>query len=117
MGAIEYLPLGSVVVIRGSVRKTMVIARGLAAEFGSETSMFDYAGCLYPEGLMGDQLAYFNHADIGQVVFEGFSDDDDALMVKNIQAWAEGVPYRRADPEEINRRAGVVAAGGEARDG
>ncbi len=84
MEPVEFLPLGSVVIVRGAVRKTVVIARGLAAQIAGQTKVFDYGGCVYPEGLLGDQIAYFNHEDIAKVVFEGFSDDDNVMMVENI---------------------------------
>jgi len=111
MESTEYLPLGSVVIVRGAVRKVMIIARGLAAKFDTETSMFDYAGCFYPEGLMGDQLLYFNHPDIDKVVFSGFSDEDDVLMVKNINDWAASVSYERADPAKINEQLRAASQG------
>ena len=103
MEKVEYLPLGSIVVIHGAIKKTMVIARGLAAEINGETSVFDYAGCLYPEGIIGDQIMYFNHQDIAKVVFSGFSDEDDSLMVENINTWLQSVPFERADPLKINQ--------------
>ena len=104
MEGIDYLPLGSIVIVRGAIKKTMVIARGLAANLGGETAVFDYGGCLYPEGLMGDQIMYFNHADIAKVVFQGFSDEDNELMVANIRDWLKTVPYKQADSQMINQQ-------------
>ncbi len=111
MEPVEYLPLGSVVIVRGAVRKTVIIARGLAAEIAGQTKVFDYGGCVYPEGLLGDQIAYFNHADIAKVVFEGYSDDDNVMMVENINAWLEKVPYERGNPLELNEQSLSSAAG------
>jgi len=104
MEKVEYLPLGSIVIVRGGVKKAMIIARGLAAEIGTETNVFDYGGCLYPEGLLGDKILYFNHADIAKVVFEGFNDDDNAIMVENINNWLKDIKYERGNPLEINKR-------------
>ena len=58
---IEYLPLGSVVLVRGMLRRAMVIGRGMLTAAGKENAYFDYGACIYPEGLMGDQLLFFNH--------------------------------------------------------
>ena len=102
MEKIEFLPLGSVVIVKGGVKKTMIIARGLATAIGGETIFFDYGGCLYPEGLIGDKLLYFNHADIAKVVFNGFSDDDNVMMVENINGWVKKSGYKRGNPYEIN---------------
>jgi hypothetical protein len=104
MEKVEFLPLGSVVVIRGGVKKTMIIARGLAATIQSEPNIFDYGGCLYPEGLLGDNILYFNHADIAKIVFEGFNDEDNIMMVEAINSWMEKTPYKRGNPLELNKQ-------------
>ena len=104
MEKINYFPLGSVVIVRGGVKKMVIIARALAVEIEGQPKVFDYAGCFYPEGLIGDQLMYFNHADIAKSVFEGYSDDDNELMVENINDWMEKTPYERANPLAINEK-------------
>ena len=105
MEKIAFLPLGSIIIVQGGIRKTMIIARGLAANIDGETKTFDYGGCLYPEGLLGDSLLYFNHKDIAKVVFEGFQDEDNVMMVENINKWFEETPYKRANPLEMNEKA------------
>ena len=109
MEKVDYLPLGSVVVVRGGIKKTMVIARGLAAEINGETKVFDYGGCLYPEGLLGDKVMFFNHADIAKVVFEGFNDEDNAMMVDNVNNWLKETPYKRGNPLELNEKMRAAA--------
>ena len=104
MEKVEYLPLGSIVIIRGGIKKTMIIARGLAVEIQGSTKVFDYAGCLYPEGLMGDQILQFNHVDVAKVVFEGFVDDDESLMLSKLNDWFENSPYERGNPIELNQQ-------------
>ena len=111
MEKIKYLPLGSIVVIRGGVKKTMIIARGLAVTIQSENKVFDYAGCLYPEGLIGDQVMYFNHTDISKIVFEGFNDEDNIVMVENINNWLEKTPFERGNPFELNQQKQAGASG------
>lgn len=109
MSKIEFLPLGSIVVIKGGVKKTMIIARGVAANMGEDVKYFDYAGCIYPEGLMGDQLLYFNHEDIAKEVSLGFSDDDNIIMVENINDWVEKNNYPKGNPYEINMQKQAVS--------
>ncbi|HCW04835.1 MAG TPA: hypothetical protein DGK91_10130 [Clostridium sp.] len=72
---IDYLPLGSIVILNG--------------------------GSFYPQGLIGDQIMYFNHEDIKKVVFTGFSDDDDKLMVENINEWFENSDVEKGNTLEI----------------
>lgn len=98
---IEYLPLGSIVILKGGVQKVVVIGRGLLSIAAEKASFFDYGGCLYPQGLVGDQIMYFNHRDIHKVVFEGYHDDDDQLMVDTINEWYEKSGYERVDVEAL----------------
>ncbi len=80
----KFLPVGTVVLIKGSVKKIVLIARGVITLIDGEQRYFDYGGCLYPEGLIGDSILYFNHEDIQSVIHKGFSDEDDELMVKHL---------------------------------
>jgi hypothetical protein len=85
MQAPGFVPLGTICTVQGSDRKMMVIARGVAfSEDGGEQECYDYGACLYPEGLVGDIMLYFNHDDISKIVFRGFSDDRDKEMLKGL---------------------------------
>jgi hypothetical protein len=74
----EFLPLGSIVILKGSVKKLMIVARASIVE----DDFFDYGAFMYPEGLIDTNVAYFKREDILKVVHEGFSDDDDHLVVE-----------------------------------
>lgn len=80
------LPLGSIVIMKGSTKKVMIMSRAIATIIEGQTVYFEYGACLYPEGLVGDQLLYFNDEDILKVIHQGFSDEEDDLMQENIQA-------------------------------
>ena len=56
----------------------------IAAPVKGDLYRFDYGACLYPEGMVGDSLIYFNHEDVFKVVQEGYSDDDNELMLEHI---------------------------------
>ena len=81
----KFLPLGSIILIKGSVRKMIIVGRALMQKIDNQTKYFDYACCTYPEGLIGDQAIYVNHADIDEVVYKGYADDDDERMQKYIK--------------------------------
>ena len=98
---IDYLPLGSIVILNGGVQKILIIARGMIAADMNPPKFFDYGGSFYPQGLIGDQIMYFNHEDIKKVVFTGFSDDDDKLMVENINEWFENSDVEKGNTLEI----------------
>lgn len=96
---VKYLPLGSIVLLQGGVQKAMIIGRGLNVRNGGEEFFFDYGAVAYPEGLIGDQMAYFNADKISKVVFEGYTDVDDENMVENINRYlAEHPDLKRGDP-------------------
>lgn len=92
MDRIDYLPLGSVVYLHEGNKKMIIIARGLVAKNGDGHIFFDYGGVPYPEGLMDDQMAYFQHDGIKRIVFKGFSDLDDEATVEKINDYVESHP-------------------------
>ena len=43
-----------------------------------ELKIYDYLGCPYPDGVMSsDIFLYFDKEDIEEVIFNGYSNDDD----------------------------------------
>lgn len=88
----EYHPLGSIVLLKDGVQKVLIISRALNVRNGEQEFFFDYGGVPYPEGLVSDKMAYFNHESISRVVFTGYSDDDNLNMVDNINRYLENNP-------------------------
>ena len=100
---VEYLPVGSVVTIKGNIRKTIIIGRGLVTMPGTDMMYFDYGGCLYPEGLQSDTIMYFNHRDITEVIFRGYDDEDNKKMVESLNIWLDQSGMTQAEPSELSR--------------
>ncbi len=98
---IDYLPLGSIVILKGSVQKIVINSRGLVTVATVPATFFDYGGSVYPQGIIGDQILYFNHRDIDKIVFKGYSDEDDKMMIDNINSWFANSEYDRADISQI----------------
>ena len=84
MEEIKFLPIGSIVVLKGGIQKLMIVSRAINVKTAEGDKYFDYGGCIYPIGLINDKVAYFKKEDIFKVVFEGYSDADNELMVENI---------------------------------
>lgn len=78
----DYLPLGTIVVLKGQLQKLMIVSRAVLV--GEDKTYFDYGACVYPIGVIEDKYIYFNRTDILQVVHAGYSDDADELLQKNI---------------------------------
>ena len=100
---VDYLPLGSVVILNGGVQKVVINARGLVTMAVEPAGFFDYGGSLYPQGIIGDQILYFNHSDIAKVVFTGYTDDDDIMMVDNINKWFAESQFERANVADLKK--------------
>ncbi|WP_373277953.1 DUF4176 domain-containing protein [Amphibacillus sediminis] len=49
--------------------------------------MFDYSGCLYPQGIVPDNVLYFNKENIDEVVFKGFQDEEEERFQKIFSDW------------------------------
>ena len=92
MEKIDYIPLGSVVYLKGGIKKVLIVARAINASNGGKQYFFDYGGVLYPEGITGDQMAYFNHEDVASVFFRGCDDDENKGMTEAINKFLEGHP-------------------------
>lgn len=73
----KYLPLGSVVLLNEATKKVMITGFCMKGDQNNE-KIFDYVGCLYPEGIINtEQNLLFNHKDIKQIFAIGYSDEED----------------------------------------
>ena len=96
-----FLPLGSVVLLQGGTRKVMIIARGMNVKRGDDVFFFDYGGVIYPEGLTGDQLIYFNGDGIVKTYFHGYADDEDDTIQTALREYLAANPnINRGNPEK-----------------
>lgn len=74
----KFLPLGSVVMLKGASKRLMVTGFCTMAADDESGVMFDYSGCMYPEGVISsDQTALFNHDQIERVYHLGLVDEEE----------------------------------------
>jgi len=60
----KFLPIGTVVLLKGAEKRIMITGFCTYVDDEQKT-MYDYCGCLYPEGVLAsDQVAIFNHDQI-----------------------------------------------------
>ena len=72
----KYLPIGSVVLLKGGTKKIMINGHCQVAE-GKPDKIFDYRGCPYPEGILADRgVALFDNDQIAEVVFNGYRNNE-----------------------------------------
>lgn len=73
------LPLGTVVLLKEGEKRLMIF--GIKQVNHGDNQVYDYIGCLYPEGHIGqDYLYLFNHEDIERVDFLGYVDGEFQLF-------------------------------------
>lgn len=79
----NYLPLGSIVRLKGASKKVMIYGRAqIARESGK---MYDYLACLYPQGFVkADLLLGFNEDQIEEVLFTGYADAEEEAFVNRM---------------------------------
>ena len=89
----KYLPLGTVCLLKEATKKVMII--GFAAR-GKETGtqVYDYVACMYPVGVLSsDQNLLFNHDQIKEIYYMGYSDSEEkefkTELIQKIQEMAE----------------------------
>ncbi len=79
----EYLPVGSVVLLKNGEKELLIIGYkvssldGKAIEVDKEVdnnNVYDYCAVTYPEGIISsDIMLMFNHEDIREVLFKGYT--------------------------------------------
>lgn len=86
----ELLPLGSIIVLKNGFKKLMIIGRKVLQ--GQDETLFDYLGCLYPEGDIGQQYKFvFNNEDIDKIIFEGYVDSEEEMFRETISKLEEEI--------------------------
>lgn len=71
------LPIGTVVLLKNSTKRIMIIGVLQRQIKESESIIWDYSGCLYPEGYMGgDKNFLFNTDQIEKIFAIGYQDQE-----------------------------------------
>ncbi len=73
----KFLPIGTVVMLKGGKKRAMITGFcSIPSE--DKTKMYDYSGCIYPEGFISSsQTLLFNHDQIDEVFYLGLIDDEE----------------------------------------
>ena len=78
----KYLPIGTVVMLENGSKRVMITGF-CAIEGGDKSKIWDYSGCLYPEGFLDSRkTCLFNHDQIKQVYHLGLADDEEEKEFK-----------------------------------
>ena len=79
------LPIGSVVLLEGGTRKTVIMGV-LQFDAKNQEKIYDYLGVPYPEGYLGPGSTYlFNHEHITEVYQRGYEDDERERFMQAVE--------------------------------
>lgn len=109
----DYLPIGSVVFLKGGIKKAMIIGIMHTSKINDEYIEHDYIGVLYPEGFITSQTMFmFNHNQIIDVVYRGYDNPERAdfmtRLEKNVNIAADELKIKfknLLEKHEINKEA------------
>lgn len=81
----KYLPVGTVVMLKGGSKRAMITGFCSVAN-EDKTKMYDYSGCLFPEGILkSDQTLLFNHEQIDKIYHLGLVDDEEKSFKQKLK--------------------------------
>ena len=96
----KYLPIGTVVLLKEATKRLMITGY-CSSQPTTPDVIYDYVACLFPEGnLAGDDVALFNHDQIGTISHMGLEDEEYKELNKNIMDAISGVNNVFAAPEQ-----------------
>jgi len=72
----DFLPIGSVVLLKEAKKRLMICGRIQVRTV--DKKVFDYSGCLYPEGMINSkEMYFFNNEDIETIYYVGMQDEEE----------------------------------------
>ncbi|MCD7887500.1 MAG: DUF4176 domain-containing protein [Clostridiales bacterium] len=83
----KYLPIGSVVLLKNSAKKIMVVGimQSTKGNDGKPVE-YDYIGVLYPEGFLSPKAMFlFNHDKITDVIYPGYENPEREEFIAKLE--------------------------------
>ena len=87
----KYLPLGTVVVLEGGTKRVMITGFATASSDDPDL-IYDYAGCMYPQGFItSNQTVLFDHDQIQKIYHFGLIDPEWVEFQDNLKKFLENL--------------------------
>ena len=120
----RFLPIGSVVLLKGGKKEVMItsyciipngpVVNAKDIKDGqidnkllkpqTNKEMFEYGGCLYPEGILdSNMVCAFNHEQIEKVLFVGYVSDTQKELSSALNAGYEAYKEERKKTTDVNK--------------
>ena len=99
----KFLPIGTVVLLKGA-KKRLMITGFCAFDESKKDSIYDYTGCLYPEGIINSrEMALFNHTQIDKIYYLGLQDQEEkTFKQKLLNKLSETINKQKNDNNQPN---------------
>ena len=99
----KYLPIGTVVLLKEATKRVMITGyASISPDTGDK--VFDYSGCIFPEGFFDyNQVCVFDHEQIAEVFYKGLEDDEEKEFMVNLKEEIERVKTEGISTEESNK--------------
>lgn len=96
----KYLPIGTVVLLKGGRKRAMITGFCSVAQENQE-KIYDYSGCVYPEGyLSSNQVCLFDHDQIDKIFFLGYEDEEEVAFKDKLNKIVASIEASSAEAEE-----------------
>ncbi|MFL3710005.1 DUF4176 domain-containing protein [Vagococcus salmoninarum] len=96
----KLLPIGTIIILENGTQELMITARYPLYDNEGEIGYFDYAGCLYPQGMTSEENYFFNQEDIKKVIFTGYESLEEIELRKNILEQIQTTSYKKINIKE-----------------
>ncbi len=96
----KYLPLGTIIKIEQLDHDIMILGY-LVKGMLKKDRIYDYMGCLYPEGVIAtDNSIVFNHEDIKEILELGFVSSEQKKWNEKMHIYSENYSKKSLDSED-----------------
>ena len=95
----RFLPIGTVVMLNGGKKEVMITSYCIfptnveiknGEKVKAERKMYEYGGCIYPEGILDSNVACaFNHDQIAEVLHIGYETEKQSQLSQILNAGYE----------------------------
>ena len=113
----KYLPIGTVVLLKGATKRLM-IAGYCAVDQEKKDEMWDYSGCMYPEGFLSSTQSFlFDHSQIAKIYSLGYKDNEDEEFQQKLNEYiATKGSDESTDSEDSDEGTDTVTSNTEVED-
>lgn len=101
----KYLPIGTVVLLKGGRKRAMITGFCSVAQENQE-KIYDYSGCVYPEGyLSSNQVCLFDHDQIDKIFFLGYEDEEEKAFKDKLNKIVASIEEENASAAPVEEAA------------